>query len=119
MYTVMDAGENKQVLIDIKVLFLKKRWLKVVEQMADAYESNIPHDVLIIFNSDCNSENDILGFDLSNDSECEQPAECIYREIELEIDSEPNVSDEYKSNNDFADNFNAENSVTEHVLTNN
>ena len=115
----MDAGENKQVLIDIKGLFFKKRWLKVVEQMADAYASNIPHDVLIIFNSDCDSENDILGFDLSNDSECEQPAESIYREIELEIDSEPNVSDEYKPNDDFADNFNAENSVTAHVLTNN
>ena len=38
----MDAGENKQVLIDIKVIFFKKWWLKVVEQMTDAYASNIP-----------------------------------------------------------------------------
>ena len=87
--------------------------------MADAYASNIPHDVLDIFKSDSDSKNDFLRFNLSNDSECEQPAECIYKETESEIYSEPNVSDEYKPNDDFADNFNAENSVTEHVWTTN
>ena len=86
--------------------------------MAAAYASDVPEDIINIFNSD--SDNEFLGFNSDDNSSGEQHVLATVNAISTETNSDIEIdSDVSDDDDDLADNFDTGTAFTEPVWSNN
>ena len=83
--------------------------------MATAYASDVPEDIINIFNSD--SDNEFLGFNSDDEEHVLATVNAISTETNSDIEIDSDVSDD--DDDDLADNFDTGTAFTEPVWSNN